>query len=184
MCSSDLGVRDEQSHLPCCIATIRAASIGLDKLTNSKAIRGFFGRDGDVLAHQCFPSRLGDVRGSRNASIPYQRYSRPTPEYFNPPREPRIVRHAVVHHPAGFGVVGDCDRFLLGVVRDDAEHEAKKSLPRRASSRSSHSRPRAVAVDCAVVIRPSDAIEIITTHYIERAFVESHGRGDGHYLAH
>src|SRR5580704_15268135 len=58
-----MGVCGEQSHLTCCIATIRAASIGLDKLTNSKAIRGFFGRDGDVLAHQCFPSRLGDGAG-------------------------------------------------------------------------------------------------------------------------
>ena len=41
----------------------------------------------------------------------------------------------------------------------------------------------AVAVGCAVV-KPSDAIEIITTHYIERALVGSHGRGDGHYQAH
>src|ERR1700690_301138 len=58
-----MGVCGEQSHLTCCIATIRAASIGLDKLTNSKAIRGSFGRDGDVLAHRCFPSRLEDGAG-------------------------------------------------------------------------------------------------------------------------
>src|ERR1700722_2384598 len=50
----EMGVRGEQRHLTSRIATIRAASIGLDELTNSKAVRGFLWGDSDVLAHQCF----------------------------------------------------------------------------------------------------------------------------------
>src|SRR6266404_4261331 len=67
------------------IATIRAVRIGLDELSNREAIGGFGGRDGDVLAHlSSQDSRMARV--STNASMPYRPYSRPTPEYLNPPQ--------------------------------------------------------------------------------------------------
>jgi hypothetical protein len=85
--------------------------------------------------------------------------------------------------PVGFGVVGDRDRFLLGVVRDAVQHEAKNLLPGERHL-VPHIHDLGRRGGCPVVIKLSDAIETITTHYIERAFVESHGRRGGHYQAH
>ena len=89
------------------------------------------------------------ARVSRNASIPYRPYSRPTPEYLNPPqgacgssvmplittRPARIceatrrARWRSVPEDGGvktiLGVVGDPDRVVLGVVGDDAQHGAE-----------------------------------------------------------
>src|SRR6201984_2541651 len=71
-------------------STIGTTCVGLDELAYS----GFAGRDTDVLAHEfilLFVS-FGDsghsrmAFGSRNASMPYLPYSRPTPEYLNPPQ--------------------------------------------------------------------------------------------------
>src|ERR1700736_2721111 len=52
------------------------------KLADGEAVRGFLGRDGDAFAHYASSMAFG----SRNASIPYRPYSRPTPEYLNPPQ--------------------------------------------------------------------------------------------------
>src|SRR5882672_8738899 len=89
------------------------------------------------------------ARVSRNASIPYRPYSRPTPEYLKPPqgacgssvmplittRPDRIcdatrrARWRSVPEDRGvetiFRVVGDPDRLVLGVIRDDTQHGAE-----------------------------------------------------------
>src|SRR6266853_5159818 len=78
----EMCVFGEESHLTFCIATIRAVRVGLHQLPNGETVRRFVRRDGDVLAHRY--SRI--ARGSRNASIPYRPYSRPMPEYLNPPQ--------------------------------------------------------------------------------------------------
>src|SRR4029434_7352011 len=84
-------------------------------------------------------------RGARNASIPYLPYSRPTPEYLNPPqgacassvmplittrptRSCEATRRALEVGPEDggvqtiFGVVGDADCLFLGVISDDTQH--------------------------------------------------------------
>src|SRR4029077_10536080 len=78
----EMGVGGEQSHLAFRIAAIGATGVGLDQFANGEAIRSFSGGDGNVFAHQA--SRMARV--SRNASIPYRPYSRPTPEYLKPPQ--------------------------------------------------------------------------------------------------
>src|SRR6202022_5130133 len=80
----EVGIGSEEEHLTFRIAAIGAVRIGLDELADGEAIRGFLGGDGDVFAHQYQDSRI--ARGSRNASIPYRPYSRPMPEYLNPPQ--------------------------------------------------------------------------------------------------
>src|ERR1700687_199223 len=84
------------------------------------------------------------ARVSRNASIPYRPYSRPTPEYLNPPqgacgssvmplittRPDRICEATRARQVSAensrvqteLGIVGDPDRLLLGVIRDDTQH--------------------------------------------------------------
>jgi hypothetical protein len=47
-----VGVFSKERHLTLRIATIGAVCVGLDELSDGKAIRGFFGGDGDVLAHE------------------------------------------------------------------------------------------------------------------------------------
>src|SRR4029077_14935753 len=73
-------------HLALRIATIGAVGVGLDELPDGEAVRCFLGRNGAVLAHRCSPQASRMARGSRNASIPYRPYSRPIPEYLNPPQ--------------------------------------------------------------------------------------------------
>jgi hypothetical protein len=53
-----VSVCGKESHLTCRIATIGAVCVGLDKLTDSEAIRGFCGRDGNVFAHELVSLRL------------------------------------------------------------------------------------------------------------------------------
>ena len=99
------------------------------------------------------PKTSSMARGSRNASIPYRPYSRPTPEYLNPPQgacgssvmplittrparnceATRRARWRSVPRTAAWRpylrVVGDADRLLLGVVSDDTEHGAENLFP-------------------------------------------------------
>src|SRR4029077_16690560 len=87
-------VRHKKRYLAFRIATIGAVCIGLDELANREAVRGFCGRNTYVLPHEIDLSffmfgTTGYSRmsfGSRNASIPYRPYSRPTPENLNPPQ--------------------------------------------------------------------------------------------------
>src|SRR4029077_4408189 len=66
-----VGVRREQGHLTFGIAAVGAMGIGLDKLADGEAIRGFLWRDGDMFAHRSSQaSRMARV--SRNASMPYR----------------------------------------------------------------------------------------------------------------
>src|SRR5258707_13158897 len=58
----------------------------LDEFPNRQAICGFIARDGDVLTHQRSPYDSRMARVSRNASAPYWPFSRPKPEYLNPPQ--------------------------------------------------------------------------------------------------
>jgi hypothetical protein len=81
-----MGVCGEQSHLAFRIATIGAVGVGLDEFADGEAVRGFLGGNGDVFVHQRSPQASRMARVSRNASIPYRPYSRPTPEYLNPPQ--------------------------------------------------------------------------------------------------
>jgi aldehyde dehydrogenase (NAD+) len=76
----------EQSHLAFRIAAIGATGVGFDEFPDGEAIRGFLRRNGDVFAHPFSLQASRVARVSRNASMPYQRYSRPTPEYLNPPQ--------------------------------------------------------------------------------------------------
>src|SRR3984885_9894346 len=78
----EMGVRGEQSHLAFRIAAVGAMGVGLDEFADGDTIRGFLGGYADVFAHHA--SRIARV--SRNASMPYRPYSRPTPEYLNPPQ--------------------------------------------------------------------------------------------------
>src|SRR5580692_9702538 len=78
----EVGVGGEQSHLAFRIAAVGAMGVGLDELADGEAVRGFLGKDGDAFAHQASSM----ARVSRNASMPYRPYSRPTPEYLNPPQ--------------------------------------------------------------------------------------------------
>src|SRR6476469_4146454 len=73
-------VSGEERHLTFCVAAVRAVRVRLDEFSNRETVGGFSGRDGDV----CHDSRMALV--SRNASIPYLPYSRPTPEHLNPPQ--------------------------------------------------------------------------------------------------
>jgi hypothetical protein len=41
----------EERHLTLCVAPISAMCIGLNEFADSEAIRGFFGRDRNVFAH-------------------------------------------------------------------------------------------------------------------------------------
>src|SRR5450432_1059545 len=73
----------KESHLTLRVATVGAVRVGLDKLPNREAVGSFLRRDSNVFAHGYASSM---AFGSRNASIPYWPYSRPTPEYLNPPQ--------------------------------------------------------------------------------------------------
>src|SRR6266849_198784 len=77
-------------------------------------------------------------RVSRNASLPYLPYSRPKPEYLNPPQGacgssfmPLITTRALEVGPDDggkttiFRVVGDPDCLILGVISDDAQNGTK-----------------------------------------------------------
>src|ERR1700689_2065314 len=91
-----MGVRGEESHLTFRIATIGTACVVFDEFTDREAIRCFFGGDVSVFCHKLVSSNLPSSRpgnsharialGSRNASIPYGPYSRPTPENLKPPQ--------------------------------------------------------------------------------------------------
>ena len=48
----EVGVCCKESHLTLRIATIGAMGVGLDEFPNREAIRGFVGRDADVLTHR------------------------------------------------------------------------------------------------------------------------------------
>src|SRR6266478_5009472 len=72
----------EEGHLAFRVSAICAVGVSLDKLAYGQAIRSFGGRNAGVLAHYQDSSM---AFGSRNAPIPYWPYSRPTPEYLNPP---------------------------------------------------------------------------------------------------
>src|SRR4029077_20818005 len=63
----------KKRHLALRIATIRAVCVGFHEFSYRETIRRF-------ATH----SRMARV--STNASIPYRPYSRPTPEYLNPPQ--------------------------------------------------------------------------------------------------
>src|ERR1700736_4360921 len=88
------------------------------------------------------------ARVSRNASIPYLPYSRPTPEYLNPPhgawgssvmllittRPARICEATPRAREVGpkdggvetiFRIVGDPDRLVLGVISNDRQDGAE-----------------------------------------------------------
>src|SRR6478672_12659408 len=82
----EMGIRGEQRHLAFRIAAIGASGIGLDELSDGKAICGFLRRDGKMFTHSRSLQASRMARVSRNASIPYRPYSRPTPEYLNPPQ--------------------------------------------------------------------------------------------------
>src|SRR6266849_8519986 len=77
-------------------------------------------------------------RVSRNASLPYLPYSRPKPEYLNPPQGacgssfmPLITTRALEVGPDDggkttiFRVVGDPDCLILGVISDDTQNGTK-----------------------------------------------------------
>ena len=51
----EVGVSGKESHLSLRVATIGAMGVSLDEFPDRKAIRGFCGRDGDVLAHESSP---------------------------------------------------------------------------------------------------------------------------------
>ena len=51
----EVRVRCEERHLAFRIAPIGAVRVGLDEFSDREAIRGFAGRDGDVLAHERSP---------------------------------------------------------------------------------------------------------------------------------
>src|SRR5258706_10858644 len=94
-----------------------------------------------LIGRSPYDSRIARV--SRNASIPYWPYSRPTPEYLNPPQgacgssvmpliTTRPARNCEGHTAraadvgpddsgvkAISGVVGERDRFVLGDVGDE-----------------------------------------------------------------
>src|SRR5882757_9002584 len=91
-----MGVWSKECHLTFCIAAIGAVRVGLDEFPDREAIRDFFRGDASVFSHDLVSFGLkllgedGDysriARVSRNASIPKRPYSRPTPEYLNPPQ--------------------------------------------------------------------------------------------------
>src|ERR1700677_5142019 len=47
-----MGVWGKESHLPLRITAVGAVCVGLDEFPDGKPVRGFFGRDGDVPAHE------------------------------------------------------------------------------------------------------------------------------------
>src|SRR6201981_2837428 len=73
----------KESPLTLRVATVGAVRVGLDKLPDREAVGSLLRRDSNVFAHGYASSM---AFGSRNASIPYCPYSRPTPEYLNPPQ--------------------------------------------------------------------------------------------------
>src|ERR1700739_2410275 len=91
-----MGVWSKECHLTFGIAAIGAVRVGLDEFPDREAIRGYFWGDASVFSHGLvsfglkLPGKNGDysriARVSRNASIPKRPYSRPTPEYLNPPQ--------------------------------------------------------------------------------------------------
>src|ERR1700721_3008050 len=92
----EVRLRSEECHLTFCITTVSTMRVPLDELPDGKAIRCFFGGDGQMFAHTISPfhplqttsySRI--ARGSRKASIPNAPNSRPTPENLKPPQGAR-----------------------------------------------------------------------------------------------
>jgi len=66
--------------------TTRTSRVGLDELPDGAAIRGFHRGRTDRLVMGFLRQTSRIARVSTNASIPYLPYSRPTPEYLNPPQ--------------------------------------------------------------------------------------------------
>src|ERR1700741_748239 len=79
----EVSVFGKESHLTLRVAAVSAVRVALDELPDREAIGSFLRRDSNVFAHDYASSM---AFGSRNASIPYCPYSRPTPEYLNPPQ--------------------------------------------------------------------------------------------------
>src|SRR3984957_9855434 len=72
-----MGVCGKESHLALRVTAVGAMCVGLDEFPDGETVRGFFGRDGDVLAHEVGSwfdwlrkcSYPGMARGSRDAPI-------------------------------------------------------------------------------------------------------------------
>ena len=98
----EVGVFGKESHLTFRIATIGAVCVSLDELADGEAIRGFFGGDGDVFAHE--RASLGLKNGAG-----FEKRLDPVPAIFaadagvfeSAPGRLRIIRHAVDHHTPG-----------------------------------------------------------------------------------
>ena len=97
-----MGVRREESHLAFCIATIGAVCVGLDEFPNGKAVRGFAGGEGDVLAHDRSSLRLENGAWFEKCLDPVSAvFAADTGVFESAPRRLRIVRHAVDHDAPG-----------------------------------------------------------------------------------
>src|SRR3984893_5317638 len=122
----EVGVRGKERHLAFRIAAIGAMRVGLNELPDREAIGGLDRGEGSVFTHEVtrspYDSRM--ARGSRNASIPYRPYSRPTPEYLNPPQ-------------------GACGSSIIPLIttRPDRICDATRRARRRAAPRTAACKP-------------------------------------------
>ena len=94
-----MGVWREESHLASCIAAIGAVCVRLDEFPNGKAVRGFAGGDGHVLAHERASLRLENGAGFEKCLNPVSAiFAAHTGIFESSPRGLWIIRQGVDHH--------------------------------------------------------------------------------------
>src|ERR1700747_2127541 len=153
-----MGVWGKESHLTFGIATISAVCIGLNQLADGEPIRGFIWGDADLFAHEFVLYFIPQERLLKNRFWLKKRlnsvfaiFAADAGVLKSAPGCLGIVRHGIDHDATGsqlrrhapcaievcpqdsrvetiFGVVGDADRFILGVVSNHAEHGAENLL--------------------------------------------------------
>jgi hypothetical protein len=95
-------VLGKECHLTFRIATIGAVRVGLDELSNSEAVRGLAGGDGQVLANESASLRLKYGPGFEKRLDPVLAvFTAEAGILKSAPGCLRIVRHTVDHDPPG-----------------------------------------------------------------------------------
>jgi hypothetical protein len=88
--------------LTVCIATIGAMRVGLNKFSDRETIRGFAGRDGQVLAHESASLRLKYGAGFEKRLSPVSGiFTADAGVFKSSPGCLRIIRHAIDHDAPG-----------------------------------------------------------------------------------
>ena len=92
----------KERHLTLCVATIGAERMGLDEFADCETVRGFTGRDCQVLTHESASLRLEYGAGFEKRLDPVLAiFTAEAGVFESAPGCLRIIRHAVDHDPPG-----------------------------------------------------------------------------------